>query len=136
MEAQMRPLGYWLKYIDGRLEANFGRLLAEEDLTRRQWQILDTIASGPHTMAEIDEAAKPFLTAQTPTFLPIVTDFVDRGWVTGEYELTRLGRQTHEAIAAKVRAFRTKVTEGLSDDDYVILVNLLERVATNVTAAR
>ena len=89
----------WLKHIDAQLEDTMGQLLADADVTRRQWQILNTIAAGPHSMAEIDEAAKPFLSSETPTF-------------------------------------RAKAIEGLTNEEYVALVTLLERVATNVATAR
>ena len=90
----------------------------------------------PSTMAEIDEAAKPFLNAETPTFQPIVDNLTARGWVHGEYELTDEGRQAYDEISAKVHAFRAKAIDGLTNEEYVALVTLLERVATNVAAAR
>jgi DNA-binding MarR family transcriptional regulator len=132
----MKPFGYWLKHIDAQLEATMGQLLADEDVTRRQWQILNTIAARPSTMAEIDEAAKPFLTAETPTFRPMVDNLTARGWVRGEYELTDEGRQAYDRISAKVHAFRARTIDGLTNEEYVTLVTLLERVATNVDAAR
>jgi hypothetical protein len=93
---------------------------------------LNTIAAGPRTMSQIDEAVKPFLAAET--FQSMVDDLVARGWVAGGYELTAEGREVYETIAVKVRAFRKKAIDGLSDQDYITLVTLLERVAANVTA--
>jgi DNA-binding MarR family transcriptional regulator len=129
MEVRMKPLGYWLKHIDTRLEAAFVRLLAEEGLNRRQWQILNTIASGARSVGEIDEAAKPFLIEES--FQPVVDSLAALGWVT-EYQLTPVGRTAFDSVSGKVHAFRAKVISGMSEEEYVTLVRLLERVAANV----
>ncbi|MEV4311543.1 MarR family transcriptional regulator [Actinocrispum sp. NPDC049592] len=130
----MKPLGYWLKHIDNELEAAFDKVLVKEDLTRRQWQVLNTIASGARSVEEIDTAARPFLSPEMPTLRPVVESLAARGWVA-ECALTPSGQEAFDAISAKVHAFRRRTIEGLSDDEYGTLVSLLERVAANVTAA-
>ncbi|MET0135203.1 MAG: MarR family transcriptional regulator [Kibdelosporangium sp.] len=129
----MKPLGYWLKQIDSHLEDNFGRLLETEGLTRRHWQILNALAAGARTVAELDDALAPFRTEET--FRPLVDDLTARGWVTG-CELTEAGRSAHRSIEAKVLTMRAKTTEGISAEEYRTLLDLLRRVATNVAAAR
>jgi DNA-binding MarR family transcriptional regulator len=129
MEVRMKPLGYWLKHIDTQLEAKFLQVLSEEGLNRRQWQILNTIASGARSIGEIDEAGKPFLTEES--FQPVVDSLAALGWVAG-YELTPAGRTAFDSVSAKVHAFRAKVISGVSEEEYVTLVRLLERVAANV----
>ncbi|WAL68194.1 MarR family transcriptional regulator [Amycolatopsis cynarae] len=130
----MKPLGYWLKRIDGQLEAAIDHLLAEEAVSRRQWQILNTLATGPRSLQEIDEALAPFRDSDSPTFQPAVAELVSRGWVQSGYALTGQGRLAHQQIAAKVHTFREKTIEGLSEKDYATLVGLLERVSANVAA--
>jgi len=134
----MRPLGYWIKEIDRRIEEDFGRLLADEGLTRRHWQVLHTIAQGPVTSAELDRALAPFLSAGSPTVRPQADDLADRGWALmtsdGTATLTPAGREAHDRVAARVGAARARVIEGLSEADYVTLVGLLERVAGNLAA--
>ena len=76
--------------------------------------------------------------AQSPR--PQVDDLIRRGWVS-EVEggpavrLTTAGRAAHHRVAERVRAFRARVTEGLSEQEYATLVTLLERVAGNLTPA-
>ncbi|TVT48062.1 MarR family transcriptional regulator [Amycolatopsis rhizosphaerae] len=130
----MKPLGYWLKQIDGQLETAFDHLLAEEAVSRRQWQILNTLATGPRSLQEIDEALAPFRGSGCPTFQPVVAELVARGWAQDGYALTGQGRLAHQQIAAKVHAFRGKTIEGLSEEDYATLVGLLERVSANLAA--
>jgi hypothetical protein len=156
-----RPLGYWIKEIDRRIEADFERLLADEALTRRHWQVLTTLAElRAGTLPELDAALAPF----TPTVRPQLNELIHRGWAAespaatgppartlspgraespgpvsgrpgGAIELTVAGRAAHERVAERVRAFRAQVTAGLSEQDYTTLVTLLERVAGNLTPA-
>ncbi len=135
MEVPVKPLGYWLKHIDNELEAAFDKLLAGEDVSRRQWQVLNTIASGARSVEAIDTAARPFLSPEMPTLQPIVTSLAARGWVA-DCELTPSGQEAFDGISAKVHAFRRHAIAGLSDDEYGTLVSLLERVAANLIPAR
>ena len=132
----MRPIGYWVKEIDRRLEDDVDRLLEAEHLTRRHWQVLDTLAraetqSETRGPAHLDAALAPF----AATVQPQVDDLRDRGWVTatGPVALTGAGRAAHNRVAAQVRDFRAHVTDGLSEQDYRTLITLLERIAGNLT---
>jgi ABC-type branched-subunit amino acid transport system ATPase component len=61
MREDRRPIGYWLKRLDGLIEENFERTLAGDGVTRRQWQALNTLHQRPSTQAELAEALQPFL---------------------------------------------------------------------------
>jgi DNA-binding MarR family transcriptional regulator len=126
----MRPLGYWLVHIHEQMETNFERLLADDGLTRRHWQVLNTIGKKPSSLTEIEQALAHF----HDDVRPLVEDFAGRGWVTGEYELTAAGRAAYDRIAERVQGERAKVTTGISNEEYATLMNLLERISANVTA--
>jgi DNA-binding MarR family transcriptional regulator len=130
MGVTVKPLGYWLIHIHDQLERNFERLLTNERLTRRHWQVLNTIAGKPRGLTEIQQAMAHF----GDDVRPLVQDFADRGWVTGEYELTAQGRTAYGRIAANVHAERAGTLKGISDEEYATLMNLLERISANVTA--
>lgn len=130
MELRMKPFGYYLIHIHESMERGFARLLTDEDLTRRHWQVLNTLAAGPHGQAEINAALKPF----GDDFGQQVHDLASRGWVHGEYELTTVGHAAYQRVSQRVHAFRAQVTAGISDEEYAVLVNLLDRVATNAAA--
>ncbi|MBP2321883.1 DNA-binding MarR family transcriptional regulator [Kibdelosporangium banguiense] len=123
----MKPLGYWLVHIHQLIENNFERLLTGDALSRRHWQVLNTIAAKPGSLAEIEQAMAHF----HDDVRPLIRDFTDRGWVTPEYELTAAGREAYDRIAAQVHAERAKVLDGVSPEEYATLMNLLERIATN-----
>ncbi|MDP9984756.1 hypothetical protein J2W14_004183 [Pseudarthrobacter oxydans] len=55
-----RPIGYWVKRLDAALEAQLDSTLARLHLTRRQWQVLSALSSGPITPGEVGELLRPF----------------------------------------------------------------------------
>ena len=132
MNTERRPIGYWLKEVDRLLEDDFSQQLASERLTRRHWQVLNTLAAGAASQAEIDGALEPFLTPHEPSTAAVVADLADRGWVAG-HTLTAAGRAAHDAISDRVRANRRRLTEGVSAEEYATAVAVLERMADNLT---
>ena len=54
-----RPIGYWLKHLDRLIEDTFSRTLAGQGLTRRHWQVLNTLAQGPARPADLSKALQP-----------------------------------------------------------------------------
>jgi hypothetical protein len=104
--------------------------LDAESLTRRHWQVLNTIALGARTPEEVDAAMAPFgsVTSQ-------VADLRDRGRLSETGELTAEGREAHARVEARVTAFRSSVTDGVGDEDYRTTIRTPERCAANLEAA-
>ncbi|WP_410667082.1 MarR family winged helix-turn-helix transcriptional regulator [Amycolatopsis sp. cmx-4-68] len=130
----MKPLGWWLRHVHELLESSMARALEPESLTRRHWQVLNTIAHGARTPEEVDAAMTPFVTGEGP-MAPKVADLRDRGWVADDGELTETGREAHARVEERIKAFRTAVTDGISDDDYRTTIRTLQRCAANLEAA-
>jgi DNA-binding MarR family transcriptional regulator len=136
METPHRPFGYWIKEIDRRIEEDFGRLLAAEGLERRGWQVLNTVAAAPVPTATLDERLAPFLDANEPSVRGYVEALAARGWVTPDGDLwtiTEEGRRGHERASATIHAARRRIMDGISDDEYRTLMDLLPRVAANLS---
>ncbi|MEV6276454.1 MarR family winged helix-turn-helix transcriptional regulator [Nocardia sp. NPDC051832] len=133
-----KPLGYYLTHIHNGLEQNFAALLGARDLTRRSWQILNTLRQEPADRAGLDRALAHFLDDQEPTVEPHVAALVERGWVRvaadGRYTPTDLGANETRAVAELIDGERAAVVEGLGPDGYDTLVRLLQRVSDNVDA--
>ncbi|WP_369633538.1 hypothetical protein [Nocardia sp. JMUB6875] len=133
-----KPFGYWLKHIDKTLEEHFAAILATEGLLRRHWQILHTLSGGPLDADALDVALSPFLNAQDPTAAPYLGVLLDRGWValgdTGAYAITPQGLAVHANLFERIQVLRNASIEGLSDDEYRTLMDLLQRVAAKVDA--
>jgi DNA-binding MarR family transcriptional regulator len=111
-----------------------GRILDEESLTRRHWQVLNTIALGARTPEEVDEVMAPFVAADG-SMAPKIADLRERGWVTETGELTAAGREAHARVEQRVQAFRATAIDGIGDDDYRTTIRTLERCAANLEAA-
>lgn len=135
---EQRPLGYWLKHIDGAIEESFGRLLAADGLTRRSWQVLNTLSYAPITVAEVDETMAAFLSGDEPTMRSYVDQFAERGWMhvtdTDVVALTDEGKRVHQRVSERVGAERVRMMECLSPEDYQVLMSLLQRVAAHLDA--
>jgi hypothetical protein len=125
----MKPLGWWLRHVHELLESSMARALDAESLSRRHWQVLNTIALGARTPEEVDAAMAPFGSTTSQ-----VADLRGRGWVAETGELTAEGRAAHARIEARVTAFRASVTDGVSDEDYRTTIRTLERCAANLEA--
>ncbi len=151
-----RPIGWWLKHLDGLLDLGFEATLGAQDVSRRQWQILNGLIEGTPP-AELLASLTVF--EESGGVHEALASLVERGWLhsghridrnigaasaetsdvppaeTSEVphvELTDEGRRQHARIAEEVRAMRTSVTEGLSADDYRAVVTGLARMAENL----
>ncbi len=129
----MKPLGWWLRHLHELLESSMARTLDAESLTRRHWQVLNTIALGARTPEQVDTAMAPFVTGEG-SMAPKVADLRARGWVGEDGTLTADGREAHARVEERIKEFRAKTVEGISDDDYRTTLRTLERCAANLGA--
>ncbi|TDE01321.1 MarR family winged helix-turn-helix transcriptional regulator [Jiangella asiatica] len=133
---ERHPIGYWLKLVDRLIDQGFDAVLGSAAVTPRHWQILNLLESGPATYAHIDDEAALYLAPHMPTVRPVVDDLVNRGWATtvgtDRVALTDTGLKALTDIQAAVSADRDRVTEGISEDEYRVAVDVLMRMATNL----
>ena len=128
-----RPIGYWVKRLDASLEAQLDSTLAGVHLSRRQWQVLNTLSSSAVTPAEIRDILRPFnigdggqerdLAALVRRELVFLLD--------GRLALTGAGYALHSQASRLVEATRRELTAGIGADEYAIAVSVLERMANN-----
>jgi hypothetical protein len=122
-----KPIGYWFAHLHQALESSLEQALAAESLTRRHWQVLNTIDGGARGQEAVDTAMALFGEQRA-----VVGDLRSRGWLDDEGGLTSEGREAHARVKAKVARFRARVTDGISDDDYRTTIGVLERMAKNL----
>ncbi len=152
--ADQRPIGYWLKLVDRLIDGAFEGSLDEHGVTRRQWQLLNVLGSGPASAEELDAAVAPFTAASVsapqvvaPEAAPDVADppgssiegelaeLIESDWVTESpsgYVLTPRGQQSFERLSVVVDAFRTSMSDGVGEAEYATTVATLERMARNL----
>jgi DNA-binding MarR family transcriptional regulator len=131
-----RPIGYWLKHLDGLIEAAFDRTLAAQQLTRRHWQAMNAVANAALDEHGLGEALRPFWGAGGITLGEVTGDLERRGWIArggdGRYTLTPRGEATHAAVREQVQAIRGRMIEGLTEQEYHATVRVLRRMAENL----
>ena len=129
-----RPLGWWLKEADARLDEAFDRTFAAKGRTRREWQVLSTLASSPTPAEDLVTALSVF--ASAGEVAAVVDALTQRGEVAasdGTLRLTAAGDRTHAELATHVADVRRRVSGALPQDDYVALVGLLARLVDGLS---
>jgi DNA-binding MarR family transcriptional regulator len=136
MAEDRRPIGYWLKHLDGLIEQSFERTLAGEGVTRRQWQALNTLQERPSTQAEIAAALKPFLVDDPGADRRVIDELMAREWVRqGEgnrLELTPAGARAHAALLERIQSVRQLLVRGVTQEEYLAAIDVLRRMAGNL----
>jgi hypothetical protein len=132
---EQRPVGWWVKRLDELLERGLDDVVAAEELTRRHWQVLDSLAAHPAPRADLAAALASFAAPEQVD--AVLADLAARGWLAGEatVSLTAEGRTARERVAAAVGAFRRRVAEGLTAEEYAQVVQGLARMVANIERA-
>lgn len=128
-----RPIGWWLREADARLDAAFDRGLRGRDTDRRGWQVLASLAGRPAARADLVAALGAF--DRAPAAEAVVDDLRSRGWIEewgGLLRLTRDGEREQLELAAIVDAVRGQVAAALPHGDYPTLVRLLEQLVAGL----
>ncbi|MDJ0355738.1 MarR family transcriptional regulator [Paenarthrobacter sp. PH39-S1] len=134
--ATQRPLGFWLKLVDGLINQQFDGLVEEHGVTRRQWQIMNVLTGSPSTEAELTKVLKPFFDSESDvSAAEPVAELVDSGWVAddgGQFMLTAIGRESLARLSEVVERNRTQIAEGIPEEEYDAAVDVLQRMAHNL----
>ena len=136
-EALARPIGWWLKEADARLDAAFDRAVHDAGIDRRGWQVLSVVAVRPTARTTILAALSAFDSPEAVG--SAVQELMTQGLVeddSGMLRLTLDGARRHAELSPLVDAVRQKVRDALPQDDYTALVALLARLAEALEPVR
>jgi hypothetical protein len=134
-QQQPRHIGYWLKRVDTQFEKVFEEALVAEGMTRRHWQILDSLRKQPRTDADEEELMAPFWTANDISWVLMRDDLTRRGLIElqdGLLTLTHKGIAWHHELNIRVDRIRRTLVSGISDEDYSSTIAILQKMATNM----
>jgi DNA-binding MarR family transcriptional regulator len=134
-----KPIGYWLKHLDRLIEDAFDRTLADDNLSRRHWQVLNILGRGSATRAELNVALKPF-TGDDPTALtPVIDALTRQGWATaeadGRHALTVDGAAVHQRIRQDVDQTRRLILRYVTTAEYAQVIDILQKMAAGLESA-
>jgi hypothetical protein len=130
MLVNVRPIGYWLKHLDGLIEATFARCLEDAGISRRHWQALNAVRQ------DAAESLRPFW---ADGGAEAIDDLVRREWIERDgsgYRITALGTETLTAVESRVSQIRARLTDGLTAEQYTATVKVLAIMAANLEGAR
>jgi DNA-binding MarR family transcriptional regulator len=122
-----KPIGYWLKQVDTLLEDAVAAGLAEQGVSRREWQVLNVLATADG--GDPRAALAPFDGVEQA-----LARLSERGWVAGE-RLTEAGGRAHAQVAEHIGQVRRRAVEGVSLLEYEATVDVLRRMAANLSPA-
>ena len=135
-QSPSRPVDFWLRLLDRLINEHFGRALDEHGITRRQWEVMNLLSSGPASRDELAEAlARVHRDVEPVTFTDELSELEDSGWLLRgeqEYELTELGQTSYRRLEPVLRATDEEIGRGISREDYATMLKLLERMAINL----
>jgi hypothetical protein len=133
-----KPIGYWLKELDRRIEATLDQALADEGVTRRDWQVLNALETAPAARDAIVDALRPFWGAGAADPDDVLEALVARGWALRDadhrYALSPEGDATRSTLLERVKELRMAIADGVTPDDYQTTIATLERMAANLAA--
>ncbi|RKT31441.1 hypothetical protein DEU34_2510 [Microbacterium sp. AG1240] len=118
-----RPLGFWLRVVDGLLAREFATSLDDADVSRRDGMLLNAVDGS------VDA---PWLAERLARKSGRVRRLADRGWIVqtdGVWSLTEEGRAEKERLAGLVDGMRERVSGAVSPEDYATTVDSLEAIA-------
>ncbi len=119
-----RPLGYWLRIVDALLDREFATAFEGEEITRRDWMLLNVLSRG----VELPGFAERFARKGKR-----LRRLEERGWVEeqgdGTWTLTDEGRAATARLGEIVDGIRARVSGAVSPDDFATTMASLEAIA-------
>lgn len=122
-EQPERPLGYWLRAVDGLLSQRFADAFAESGVTRREWMVLNVLAGAVDAPGFAERIARKGKRLR---------GLVERGWIAIDDDavtLTDEGRAAQERLSGLVADIRSEVAGATSPEDYATTIATLEAIA-------
>ena len=133
-----KPIGYWLKQLDRRIEDTLDHALASEGVTRRDWQVLNALETAPAPRAGVVDALRPFWGEGAADPDDVLEGLVARGWALRDadsrYGLSPEGDATRATLLERVKELRMAIADGVTPEDYQTTIDTLERMAANLAA--
>ncbi len=134
-----QPIGYWSWVANKAVIQHIRGAMARVDITQFQWWILNQAhAAGGSglTREQIRDNLCPVLDVGADTIVQSVDSLLARGWLSaddqGFLHLTDAGREAKERTKEVVTRVRGEIHAGITDEEYVAALRVLQRMIENV----
>lgn len=135
---QQRPIGYWLKRADELLTRRSNQILHDHGFTRFHWQTLNILyEKGSTSFDDIFAILSAFVTVDQLN--DILALFSRSGWLLMEKDdstttltLTEAGKAQHATIFQLQSEVRRQSMQGISNEEYAMVVDVLQRLVHNL----
>ena len=119
-----RPLGYWLRTVDGLITREFAAAFDGAEIDRRDWMLLNALSGDVETPSFAERFVRKGKRLR---------NLAERGWVEeqgdGTWALTDEGRAAREQLGEIVDGIRSRVADAVSPEDYATTMASLEAIA-------
>jgi hypothetical protein len=136
--SERKPIGYWLKELDRRIEQTLDRALAGEGVTRRDWQVLNALEPEPAARDEVLDKLRPFWGEDAAAPDAVLDGLIDRGWAlldaNHRYSLAPEGESARALLLERITQLRTAIADGVTPEQYNTTIDTLARMASNLEA--
>ncbi|GAA2447450.1 MarR family winged helix-turn-helix transcriptional regulator [Streptomyces macrosporus] len=137
-ELVRQPIGYWSWAAHKAVVTYIRAGLAEYGISQPQWWVLSQLADAGddgRTREQVFAVLRGYLDVGG-ALGPETDALVDRGLVDtgddGRMRLTSEGRAVHRTCARRQAAMRERIHEGVTDEEYLVTLKVLQRMIHNV----
>ena len=127
------PIGYYLKKTDNLLTEGINNIHKELDITRTDWQILNSINENAKIgRQKIAGLLSEF--ANKETISEAVATLLNRQLILEEkyFSLTEKGKDLYQTCFQKQKAFRQKAMKNIAEQQYLQTIETLEKIIDNL----
>lgn len=123
-----RPLGYWLRLVDGLISREFANAFDGEGVTRRDWMLLNALSGDLDAPGLAERLARKGGKR--------LRRLEELGWAEeqgdGSWAVTDAGREARGRLGEAVRGIRSRVSDAVSPEDYAGMIASLEAIARHL----
>src|SRR5690554_1331088 len=127
------PIGYYLKKADNLLTKGINNIHKELDITRTDWQILNSINENAEIdRQQITQQLSEF--ANKETISEAVAMLLSRQLIREEnyFSLTERGKDLYQTCFQKQKVFRQKAMTNITEQQYLQTIETLEKITENL----
>ncbi|MFE0172649.1 MarR family winged helix-turn-helix transcriptional regulator [Streptomyces sp. NPDC059002] len=134
-----QPIGYWSSAAGSAVVHHIRTNLAELGITQPQWWVIGQLMNAPENGRDRNEVVttlRGYLDLGDGALMHDISALHDRGLITedtaGRIALTDEGRALQARAAERQKRIRAEIHEGITDEEYILTLKVLQRMIHNV----